>query len=192
MIVLDAASVTRLSDLWTWPGWTPLGVLFAAVAAGGAILAWTQGKHSQQIADERYQRDITPRLRVVFVHDLAAGREYEAQVLNAGGAAVTSLFLVHIRTVIAAGSTAAPSHGTARMPLTYRVHLPHADQEAPSPILIAALDVQGNLWDCGLGVPIRDLHAWWSSELSRMELPTMALEEAPDGLSFTIGAAVQD
>lgn len=86
-----------MHDVWSWPGWTALGVLFGALATIAAFLAWRQGKRSQQIADarykiadDRYARDIVPRPRLVGLRPGTPTTEWIAEILNAGGLASNS------------------------------------------------------------------------------------------------------
>ena len=80
-----------MSDVWSWPGWAALGVLFGALATIAAFLAWRQGKRSQQIADarykiadDRYARVIVPRPRLVGLRPCTSTNEWIPEILNAG------------------------------------------------------------------------------------------------------------
>lgn len=58
---MGAISRAWLSDFWTWPGWTPAGVLFSVLAAVAAVIAaiwavrtFNQGRTAEQAASQRH------------------------------------------------------------------------------------------------------------------------------------------
>lgn len=173
---------------------TLIGDVFGGIAAVGGVVAavysvvtWQQGKSNQQIADARYLRDIEPRPRVARQLSDGAPQYIEVEVVNAGGAALLSLFLVQYQDEVYAGGGTLPSHGSSPLRLLYRLTRQGDGTAIPTPLLIAAKDVQGSWWDCMVGTPINDLQTWWAEQFRSFNLPALSLNESPDGISIRIG-----
>jgi hypothetical protein len=174
---------------------TVIGVIAGAVGAIGAVIAavysvltWRQGKRNQQVADDRYLRDIVPRPRLQTMRPSGeSSSEYIAEIINSGGAAVTSLFLVQSGHDIFIGGRTLPAQGTAGMQLKYRATIEGEAIANARAVLIAAKDVQDIWWNCMLGVRIEDLQAWWAAQLESLGIPHIPLKASSDGLTVTIG-----
>ncbi len=140
-----------------------------------------------QVAEERYERAIMPRPRLVSVKPGVATTEFVAEVLNAGGLASLSLFVVQRGNDLLAGGATLPSQGSADMRLTYRLTIQGGSTLQAKPLLTCAKDVEGRWWDCLLELRIDDLHTWSADQFHALSLPALSLEESPDGVSVRIG-----
>jgi hypothetical protein len=158
-----------------------------ALEQGKAVL--TQGEEAQRKAAERYEAAIEPRPRLgtwspspLRVGGSNTPDGLSIEVINAGGAAVHTLWIVEYIGALYASSAPLASGAVQRMEFYHRALMVGAGSPKPTPRIVAAEDVHGRWWDCLRRTHIdEDVIIWWSDRARSIGLAMIPLHRTDDG-----------